>query len=118
MDRSYLGDTLILRTTFTTDTGIVQLIDCLTLEKDSDPKRPRAIHPHEVLVRIVECVKGEVEMECDFQPRFDYGGILPWFREHGEAVEAVGGPEVHKAQARPNLTVRTTCPVASYITYC
>jgi GH15 family glucan-1,4-alpha-glucosidase len=105
VDRSYLGDTLILRTTFTTDTGVVHLIDCLTLEKDSDPKRPRDIHPHEVLVRIVECVKGEVEMGCDFQPRFDYGGILPWFREHGGAVEAVGGRDALDLVASVPLTI-------------
>lgn len=92
-ERAYLGDTLILRTTFRTATGTAHLTDCLSLEPDSDPRNPRGVHPQEVLVRIVECVEGEVEFLSEFCPRFDYGSILPWFRKHHGAVEAVGGPD-------------------------
>lgn len=105
VERSYVGDTLILSTTSTTDSGTVRLTDLLALEHPPGSAFPRDVRPHEVIVRIVECVEGEVEMTCDYRPRFDYGSLVPWFRDHDGGVEAVGGPEALDLVASVPLSV-------------
>jgi GH15 family glucan-1,4-alpha-glucosidase len=86
--RRYRGDTLVLETEFTTTTGAVRLIDFMP---------PRETKPD--VVRIVEGLDGEVEMEMELVIRFDYGCQIPWVRRVHEkhrpdpAVLAVGGPD-------------------------
>src|SRR4051794_31830775 len=43
------------------------------------------------LVRIVEGVRGEVRLDVDLAPRFDYGAVRPWLRRDGEALFRVLG---------------------------
>ena len=83
VSRRYQGDTLILETQWRTVGGTVRLIDFMP---------PRG-HEPPVLVRIVECVEGAVEMECVFRLRFGYGKIVPWVRRSGGDVLAVAGPD-------------------------
>jgi GH15 family glucan-1,4-alpha-glucosidase len=92
VERSYLGHTMILVTTWTTGTGTLRATDFLALENLPGQSSHRG-RPHETLVRILECTAGEVEVDCDYRPRFDYGALIPWFREHDGEIEAVGGPE-------------------------
>src|SRR5215213_2233343 len=82
MQRCYRDDTLILETTFTTDSGRVRVIDFM-------PMRTEAID----LVRIVEGVEGRVSMRMDFALRFDYGSIVPWVRAIDGGIRAVAGPD-------------------------
>ena len=91
--RSYRADSLVLETTFETDTGAVAVIDCLALEEESRPDDPRAVFPEHVFVRLVVGLTGDVAMHMEYRPRFDYGTVVPWFRESHGAVEAVGGPD-------------------------
>src|SRR5688572_4579598 len=67
--RRYRGDTLVLETELETAEGTVRLIDFMP---------PREIEPE--VVRIVEGVRGRVEMEMELVLRFDYGSIVPWVR--------------------------------------
>ena len=67
--RQYRGDTLVLETELETDDGAVRLIDFMP---------PRETNPD--LVRIVEGVRGRVEMQMELVIRFDYGSIVPWVR--------------------------------------
>lgn len=92
-ERSYRGDSFILETVFETDTGSALLIDCLALEEHSRPEDPRAVFPEHVFVRLVVGLEGRVAMHMDYRPRFDYGTVVPWFRESHGSIEAVGGPD-------------------------
>ena len=80
--RRYIGDSLVLETTFETSTGIVRLIDFM-------PARGRVAD----LIRIVEGVTGAVPMQFELVIRFDYGSIVPWVRRQDGALHAIGGPD-------------------------
>ena len=67
VERKYREDTLVLETTFHTDTGVVRITDCM-------PIRRRNVD----VVRVVEGVAGRVPMRMDLRIRFDYGFVLPW----------------------------------------
>ena len=89
--QSYRKDTLILETLFETQTGAVKVIDFM-------PPRGR----YRDLVRIVEGVRGEVEMEMKLIIRFDYGMTIPWVKRTSECLTAVAGPNA--------LVLRTDVP--------
>ena len=80
--RSYRGDTLVLDTTFDTDSGTVTLTDFMPVRTDQPD-----------LVRIARGVRGRVRMRTELLARFDYGSITPWVRPEGGGVRMVGGPE-------------------------
>jgi len=87
--RRYRGDSLVLETTFETDTGAVRVIDCMPV-RDEIPD----------VVRRVEGIRGSVDMVFELNPRFDYGSIVPWLREDGmdertgrRRVEIIAGPD-------------------------
>lgn len=85
--RAYLEDSLILATTFLTSSGSVRVLDFFSIE--SDP-----IHPTEPpqLVRIIEGLEGVMDVEVQVSPRFDFGDVKPWLRQHAANVfTAVGG---------------------------
>src|SRR5207342_1984581 len=76
------GDTLVLETTLETDGGAVRLVDFMP---------PRETKPD--LVRIVEGVRGRVEMRMELVIRFDYGSIVPWVRNLDGTLVAIAGPD-------------------------
>jgi GH15 family glucan-1,4-alpha-glucosidase len=80
--RRYRPRTLVLETEWETDTGAVRLIDFMP---------PRGEAPD--IVRIVEGLRGEVELTSELIIRFDYGLTVPWVRRvEGDRV-AVAGPD-------------------------
>jgi GH15 family glucan-1,4-alpha-glucosidase len=84
--REYLDDTLVLATTFSAPGGECRLIDCFTMREGG------ADRPHRQLLRVVEGVRGSMELRTVIQPRFDYGGVKPWIRLHGPNLyTAIGG---------------------------
>ncbi len=80
--RQYRTDTLVLETTFETDTGVVRVIDFMP---------PRQAEPD--VIRIVEGVSGDVHMEMELIVRFDYGSIVPWVRQVDGHLGAIAGPD-------------------------
>jgi GH15 family glucan-1,4-alpha-glucosidase len=86
--RRYWDDSLILETTFETETGSLRLTDLM-------PMRQGGRHdPYRQILRVVEGVEGEVVMLGEIVPRFDYGAIQPWIRGVGDgAFHAVGGAD-------------------------
>ncbi|MGZ5022577.1 MAG: glycoside hydrolase family 15 protein [Chthoniobacterales bacterium] len=80
--RRYRGDSLILETELETASGVVRLIDFMP---------PRGNAPD--IVRIVEGVKGSVEIRMELTIRFDYGHIVPWVRKVDGALQAIAGPD-------------------------
>jgi len=83
VSRRYLGDSLILETTWRTFSGVVRVIDFMPPRDHADP----------VLVRIVEGVEGSVEMESVLRIRFGYGKVIPWVRRNGTDIRAIAGPD-------------------------
>lgn len=70
--RRYLDDTNVLQTQFDTDTGRLWLTDLMAIEAgDALQPHAAALPTHDVL-RLVEVPSGEVEIEVEFYPTFDY----------------------------------------------
>jgi GH15 family glucan-1,4-alpha-glucosidase len=93
ISRRYQPGTLILETTWVTDTGWAVVHDALTIgEWEGQPgerARPRTEHESDrSLLRLVTCIDGEVEMEMECVPRFAYGATAAEWSggELGEAV--------------------------------
>ncbi|MFI5028275.1 MAG: trehalase-like domain-containing protein, partial [Solirubrobacterales bacterium] len=97
ISRRYEPGTLVLETTWVTDSGWVIVHDALTIgEWASSGKaqgRPRTEHESDrSLLRTITCIDGEVEMEMECFPRFAYGAEDPRWSggELGEAVAVAG----------------------------
>jgi GH15 family glucan-1,4-alpha-glucosidase len=80
--RRYQTDTLILETEHTTASGTMRTTDFMPAWRAPGPN----------IVRIVECIAGEVAVEVELNARFDYGDLAPWTRWIGDActMTAVG----------------------------
>jgi GH15 family glucan-1,4-alpha-glucosidase len=91
--RRYLDDTNVLETTFTTDQGRVRLLDLMPVAGEADKQR-ELCPDHEVL-RAVECMEGEVEVEVVCDPRPHYGEVVPRLTDRGP----LGYYYVHGAEA-------------------
>jgi len=84
--RSYLDDTLVLETTLLGPAGEARLLDCFTLHGSPEETEERQI------LRIVEGLRGSVELDLRVAPRFDYGQVRPWIRRHGPRLHStIGG---------------------------
>lgn len=78
----YRDETLVLETIFETATGAVRLIDFM-------PPKGK----YRDVVRIVEGIRGKVDMEMKLIIRFDYGRTIPWVKRTAKGLTAVGGPD-------------------------
>jgi GH15 family glucan-1,4-alpha-glucosidase len=97
ISRRYEPGTLVIETTWVTETGWVVTHDLLSIgewaPEGGKGGRPQTAHEADnSLLRLVTCVDGEVEMEMECLPRFAYGAeAASWSGgELGEAV-ALGG---------------------------
>ena len=103
----YRGDTMVLETTFDTGSGEVRVVDCMPLPRDRHDAAAS-------LIRVVEGIRGRVEMVSDLTLRFDYGHIWPWIQEQDEGIVASGGPDAvlvtgdvrHAVDGDAHLTAR------------
>ena len=71
VDREYVEDTLVLRTTMRTRSGEVAVTDLLALRRDG------GVDGDGHLIRLVEGRRGSVRMDVEIVPRFDYGEVRP-----------------------------------------
>src|SRR6185437_3720703 len=90
--RQYKPHTLVADTTFETSSGAV----CIT---DFMPPRDE----HSTVMRIVQGIRGEVEMRMDLAVRFDYGRTIPWVTSTDGELRAVAGPDM--------IVLRTDVPL-------
>ncbi len=81
VSRRYLPDTNVLETTFATPGGRLRLTDLMPVT-DERSKDRRAWADHQILRR-VEALDGEVDVEVRFDPRPDYGRADPRVEDHG-----------------------------------
>src|SRR5215217_1244989 len=80
-ERRYLANTNVLETVFRTPTGACVLRDLMSVSSEVD-KRTHLTPEHEVL-RELEGLEGEVEVEILYDPRPDYGRVRPLLEERG-----------------------------------
>ena len=98
---AYEPGTNVLRTTWKTPSGWVVVRDALTMgaRVGKDTVTPHTRPPADddadhTLVRTVECIDGQVEVELVCEPIFDYGRVVAnWTVEDGDGhtAEATGG---------------------------
>jgi alpha,alpha-trehalase len=100
--RRYLPGTMVLETSWGTRGGWIIVRDLLLIgpwhhETERAYTRRRAPTDYDadhVLLRLVRCVNGEVQVNLDCEPKFDYGRVpARWDYE---------GPGYHEAAARGN----------------
>ncbi|MGH9605446.1 MAG: glycoside hydrolase family 15 protein [Terracidiphilus sp.] len=83
VSRAYREHTLIIETTFELSDGAVRLIDFMPVRgQNSD------------VVRVVEGIRGSVDLRMELALRFDYGSTVPWVTRSDDGVRAVAGPNL------------------------
>jgi GH15 family glucan-1,4-alpha-glucosidase len=92
VERAYREGTLVLDTTFHTESGTATVTDCM-IRRDRAP----------LLVRVVRGLRGTVRMTTELIVRFDYGSIIPWVRKKGDCLLAIAGPD--------SLRIRSDIPL-------
>jgi alpha,alpha-trehalase len=90
--RRYVDRTLVLETTFTTQTGTLVLTDLLAMGPDNDGHRLGRDVPH-LLIRRVECTAGEVALDFSYEPRPEYGLVVPLLSNVDGGITARGGAD-------------------------
>jgi GH15 family glucan-1,4-alpha-glucosidase len=90
--RRYVDETMVLETTFRTASGTVVLTDALAMGPDNEGHRLGRKVPH-VLVRSLDCVAGEVEIDVSYAPRPEYGLVVPLLSSVPGGITARGGAE-------------------------
>ncbi len=81
--RRYRPGTLVLETEFSTASGTVRLIDCMP-PRDGDP----------ILVRLVEGIRGSVDLRMTLAACFEYGSAQPRLHRQDGTHCMVAGSEV------------------------
>jgi alpha,alpha-trehalase len=96
--RRYIPGTMVLETSWETRMGWVIVRDALGVgpwhheaERSQDHRRSPTDHEaNHVMLRLIECVQGSVEIKLECEPAFDYGGLAAdWTyvgSGYGEAV--------------------------------
>jgi GH15 family glucan-1,4-alpha-glucosidase len=105
ISRRYIPGTLVIETTWVTDTGWLVVHDALSIAEWT-PSEGTPIVSHQSdqsLLRTVTCIDGEVDIEIECRPRFDYGrGAAKWGEPGGGACVA-SGPERTEIELRTDL---------------
>jgi alpha,alpha-trehalase len=101
ISRRYQPGTLVIETTWVTDTGWVVVHDALTIgdwvEQAGPGSRPKTEHEADhSLLRTMTCIDGAVDLEMECLPRFAYGAeAAEWSGgELGEALARADGIEL------------------------
>jgi GH15 family glucan-1,4-alpha-glucosidase len=102
--RRYLDRTMVLETTFETDSGTAVLTDAISLDPGQEGHDLGAGAPRVVLRRL-HCTAGEVEFEMEFAPRPEYGLVFPLLAVNDEGIATRGGSElfVLSVPGRPEI---------------
>ena len=79
--RRYVGNTNVLETRFETDSGTLIVTDLMPVASEED--KDRLLLPDHEILRVAECVQGEVELEMRLAPRPDYARRRARLRDAG-----------------------------------
>jgi alpha,alpha-trehalase len=104
VSRRYRERTMVLETMFETPDGAATLVDAMA----TGPNEGHALGaeaPH-VLLRRIECHRGEIEVDVEFGPVAEYGLVYPILEPVEGGVRARGGADVLALSAPMRLEVR------------
>ncbi len=108
--QSYVDGTMVLVTHFKTKQGEAKLYDFFSM------RRGGAYEPYQQIIRIIEGIKGQIELDLDVVPRFDYGAVQPWIRPYKKtAYMALGGPHGLLINSDTKLTLENYDHIVSKI---
>jgi GH15 family glucan-1,4-alpha-glucosidase len=113
VQRAYLADTMVLRTEFETATGSIALIDTMVFGPGEREHRIGRRSPH-VILRRVEGLSGEVDVEFEFSPRPEYGLTTPVLVIEDGGVRSRGGPQTYVVSSEVPLTVSDSDAIAPF----
>lgn len=82
VDRRYAGNTFILETLWQAPDGTARVTDFLP---------PGESHAN--VVRVVECLDGQVEVTQDLRLRLSYGRVVPWLHKEEAGLAVTAGPD-------------------------
>lgn len=103
--RQYVDDTNVLVTTFMAAEGVLEVTDCMPVER-LDPEHPANVNAHRSILRKARCIEGNPDVALSLWPRPEYGSFVPRFTLTSEhTAEIVGGADA--------LWVRSTLPLAA-----
>ncbi len=114
--RAYVEGTNVLATVFSTDGGQFRLTDLMPVERLNESHEGEDIASHYRVLRLVEGLSGEVEVEVNFRPTFDYarsestihsyeGGVIA---RHGREALALTCPSIFRYKPSGGVTSRFT----------
>ncbi len=97
-ERRYLPGTLVIETTFTTDTGRARLTDAMAFAEGQRGHDLGYDAPHELL-RWVEALEGTVELVMELAPRPEFGLYRPLVRMLDDGARTFGGASPMRLRA-------------------
>ena len=104
--RRYLDNTMVLETTFTTDTGSVTLVDGLAMGANERVHDIGGGAPS-LLIRRIEGMAGQVEIQVEYVPRTEYGLIHPLLSRTEGGVAGRGGADLTMLTSPVELVLGT-----------
>jgi GH15 family glucan-1,4-alpha-glucosidase len=107
VERAYLADTMVLRTEFRTASGKAAVTDAMVFGPDERGHRIGRHSPH-VIVRRLDGVDGEVEVDVALAPRAGYGLTEPVLTREPGGIRSRGGPHAYVVSADVGLEVQAS----------
>ena len=92
VNRRYRTGSMVLETDFLGRRGALRVTDALALGTGERGHRIGRDSPH-LLVRRLEVLRGQVEVEIELAPRLEYGLVTPQFFPTATGIEIVGGAD-------------------------
>jgi GH15 family glucan-1,4-alpha-glucosidase len=112
-ERRYLPGTLVIETTFATETGSVRLTDAMAFAAGQRNHELGLGVPH-LLLRSIEGLVGEVELGLVVAPRPEYGLVKPLFRATETGGRTFGGPNQVVVSAGVKTTIEDSTMSATF----
>jgi GH15 family glucan-1,4-alpha-glucosidase len=111
--RRYAGESNVLVTELETPDGCVRLTDLMPVFSEDEKKR--ALVPEHEFLRVIECVRGEVEIAMRFAPRPDYGRRSVRLRDAGAlGVRVEDGSHLYSLRSEAPLALDGDATVVSH----
>ena len=95
--QTYVSNTNILETTFTTPSAAVSLKDCFIAATEHEKRQE--LYPDHEIIRIIECLSGGAHMRLHFSPRSEYG-------RHKMNLNKIGNGRISCCRGRKLLTLQ------------